>query len=223
VRSEPEQLNQTDLNRTDLNQTETCTELPLITSSSDPIRVDFLPDAVERLPGRLGMTIAPGKCNFGMHAVWQRHLDTDLQRLRQHYCTDLLVTLLQANELTDLQIPDLFKQVQTYGMQTCWFPIHDFGTPNSMPALQRLVEQILADLAGGQTVVIHCKAGLGRTGLVTASCLVALGHSPEVAFKILRQARPGSVETLAQEAYVVEFAKLWQSAEPELAPRAKSQ
>ena len=206
VRLEPEQLSQANLNPMEANQ-----ELPLITSNSDPIRVDFLPDAVEQLPGRLGMTIAPGKCNLGMHAVWQRHLETDLRRLRLHYRTDLLVTLLQAKELAELQIPDLFTQVQTYGMQTRWFPIHDFGTPDSMPELQQLVEQILADLTVGQTVVIHCKAGLGRTGLVTASCLVALGHSPETAFKIVRQSRPGSVETLDQEAYVAEFAKLWQS------------
>ncbi len=183
-------------------------ELPLLTSSSDPIRVDFLPEIAAALPGQMGLTIAPGKCNLGMQAIWRRQLEPDLQRLRLHYQTDLLVTLLQAHELAALEIPELFNQVQAHGMQSCWFPIQDFGTPDSMPGLQSLVAQILAALSDGQTVVIHCKGGLGRTGLVAAACLVALDYSPEAAFSALRQARPGSVETLAQEAYIVEFAKL---------------
>jgi protein-tyrosine phosphatase len=184
-----------------------------MTSSSDPIRVDFLTDLAELLPGRLGLTIAPGKCNLGMQAIWQRQLEPDLQRLRQHYHTDLLITLLQAHELSELKIPALFDQVCAAGMQSRWFPIRDFGTPDSMPGLQQLVGQMLVALEAGQTIVVHCKGGLGRAGLVTASCLVALGYSPEAAFRIVRQARPGSVETLAQEAYVAEFAQLCLSAE----------
>ena len=186
MRSEPEPLKQADFRHR--------AELPLMTSNSDPIRVDFLTDIVELLPGQLGMTIAPGKCNLGMQAVWQRQLEPDLQRLCQYYHTDLLVTLLQAHELSDLQIPALFDQVQDYGMQSCWFPIRDFGTPNSMAGLQQLVEQLLTVLADGQTIVVHCKGGLGRSGLVTASCLVALGYSPEAAFRLVRKARPGSVK-----------------------------
>ncbi len=205
MRSEPEPAEQADLS-------ELKCDLPLFTSSSAPIRVDFLPEIAAHFPGRLGMTIAPGKCNLGMQAVWQRQLAPDLERLRQHYQTDLLVTLVQAHELKELEIPDLFEQVQAHGMQSCWFPIQDFSTPDSMAGLQALVEQILAALAAGQTVVVHCKGGLGRSGLVAAACLVALGYSPEAAFVAVRQARPGSVETLAQEAYVVEFARQWQAA-----------
>jgi protein-tyrosine phosphatase len=195
----------------DLNQIEPAatSTLPLITSESHPIRVDFLPDHVERLPGRLGMTIAPGKCNVGMHALWQRDLQQDVLHLRQHYGVDLLITLLQAPELHQLQIADLFEQVQTYGMQTHWFPIRDFGTPASMSGLIELIQTVLSALHQTKTVVIHCKAGLGRTGLVTASCLVALGYSPIEAFAQVRLARPGSVETVEQEEYVMAFAEAW--------------
>lgn len=195
-----------------LDRPESCpADLPVVTSDSDPIRVDFLPEQVVPLPGRLGMTIAPGKCNVGMQALWQRDLQKDLSRLRHHYRVDLLITLLQPAELGQLAIPDLPSQIQRYGMQNHWFPIQDFGTPTSMTGLVELVKTIWATVNQGKTVVVHCKAGLGRSGLVTASCLVALGYSPEAAFKQVRRTRPGSVETFDQEQYVSEFAQAWLS------------
>ncbi len=196
----------------DLAPTETSiatSVLPIITSENDPIRVDFLAYDVLPLPGRLGMTFAPGKCNVGMHADWQRNLEQDLTRLSQYYQTDRLVTLLEEPELAHLKIPDLFEQIQQHGMQTRWFPIPDFGTPASMSGLIQLVEEILAHLTDYQTIVIHCRAGLGRSGMVAASCLVAIGYTPSEAFKQVRQARLGSVETAGQEEYVVQFAHAW--------------
>ncbi|HEY9616684.1 MAG TPA: cyclin-dependent kinase inhibitor 3 family protein [Microcoleaceae cyanobacterium] len=184
---------------------------PVITSDTEPIRVDFLPNELTGLQGRLGMTIAPGKRNIGMHAIWERDLETDLTHLRHHYRVEKLVTLLETPEFAALQIPNLLIQVQAHGMRSQQFPIHDFGTPTSMQGLLELVESILEDVAQGQTVVIHCKAGLGRTGLVTAACLVALGYSPDDAFAAVRQSRPGSIETPAQEAYAEAFAKAWQA------------
>lgn len=180
--------------------------LPLSTSEADPIRVDFLPPSVVGLPGPLGMTIAPGKCNVGLHILWQRNLEQDLRRLRDDYHTDRLITLLQAHEFKDLQIPHLLQTVQQYGMESTWFPIEDFGTPVSPWELLDLVHSILETANQGHTTVIHCKAGLGRTGLVTASCLVALGYTPDEAFAQVRASRTGSVETPDQEAFVREFA-----------------
>ncbi|NJO40086.1 MAG: protein phosphatase [Cyanobacteria bacterium CRU_2_1] len=182
---------------------------PLITSDTHPMRVDFLPNDVVKVPGRLGMTIAPGKRNIGINALWERDLDKDLCRLNEHYAIDRLITLLEVHEFEQLQIPDLLNQVKACGMESQWFPIHDFGTPTSMAELCNLVDSILIAVQQEQTVVIHCKAGLGRTGLVTAACLVALGYSPEEAFAHVRAVRPGSVETLEQEAYVSAFVEVW--------------
>jgi protein-tyrosine phosphatase len=183
-----------------------------LNSDTHPLLVDFLPANIIKLPGQIGMTIAPGKQHNGMHVPWQRDLEKDLIRLRKHYRTDLLVSLIEAQELEQLQIPDLFERIQLHEMQSQWFPIQDFGTPTSMPDLVELVDLILATVKQGQTVVIHCRGGLGRSGLVVAACLVALGYSPEEAFGHIRQARPGSVETPEQEAYVYEFERVLKDA-----------
>jgi len=187
----------------------TNTDRTLCTSENYPIHVDFLPEQVVRLSGSLGMTIAPGKCNQGMRFHWCRNLQLDLARLRHNYGTNLLVTLLEADEMADLHIADLLTVVPTYGMKSRWLPIPDFGTPASMADLNSLVRDILAALEGGRTTVVHCRAGLGRTGLVVASCLVAQGYTPEAAFAQVRKFRPGSVETVEQEACVHQFAKAW--------------
>lgn len=179
---------------------------PLITSETDPIQVDFLPASVLPLPGRLGMTFAPGKCTVGMRAIWQRNLEADLTRIREFYQADVLATLLEEPEMGYLKIPDIRAIAERMGMQSIWFPIRDFGAPASMAELSELVTLLLAAVEQSKTVVIHCRAGLGRTGLVTASCLVRLGYSPREAFEQVRAVRPGSVETPVQEAFVQSFA-----------------
>jgi len=184
--------------------------IPLSTSESHPIHVDFIPSEDLNLRGLLGLTIAPGKQNVGMKFLWQRDLPRDLDRLRNEYGVDVLVSLIEAPELVQLKIPSLFAEVEKRGMRSLWFPIPDFGIPASLASLQPFVENILAAVDQGKTVVVHCKGGLGRSGLVIAACLTTLGYSAEEAFLIVRKARPGSVETREQEDFVAQFAYAWQ-------------
>ncbi|NJL23310.1 MAG: protein phosphatase [Leptolyngbyaceae cyanobacterium SM1_3_5] len=179
--------------------------LPIATSDSHPLFVDFLITPVP-IAGRIGMTLAPGKRNQGMTAHWQRDLAIDLDRLRDCYQPNWLVSLIEAHELELLQIPDLFEQAEARGMQVRHFPIPDFGVPRSIDQFALLVQDILAAATEGKTIVIHCKAGLGRSGLVAASCLVSLGSTPEAAFQLVRRSRPGTIETAEQEAFVGAFA-----------------
>ncbi|MDX2228455.1 MAG: cyclin-dependent kinase inhibitor 3 family protein [Leptolyngbyaceae cyanobacterium bins.349] len=184
--------------------------IPLSTSEKHPIHVDFVPAEALNLPGRLGLTIAPGKQNVGMQFLWQRNLALDLDRLRHHYHVDTLVSLIEEAELSQLKIPHLFSEVQQAGMRSLWFPIPDFSAPRSMPATVSLVREILGAVRQGKTVVTHCKGGLGRSGLIVAACLTTLGYSAAEAFIIIRKARPGSVETQVQEEFVKQFAQGWE-------------
>ena len=51
-------------------------------------------------------------------------------------------------------------------------------------------------------MVLHCYAGLGRTGLVAARILIEFGELPVRAIALVRAARRGTIQTAEQEAYL---------------------
>ena len=59
----------------------------------------------------------------------------------------------------------------------------------------------------GDSVVLTCMGGLGRSGTLAACYLVGRGMSPSAAIASVRQARgPRALETIAQEDFITTFA-----------------
>ena len=184
------------------------------TSESHPIEVDFVGGEALGAPGRLGMTILPGVRDPGR---WDRELEADLRRLEEHHAADALVTLLEREEFELYGVPDLLERARGAGFEVVHFPIRDVSTPRRAQSDEyaALVERILALLRDGRTVVVHCRGGLGRTGTVVASVLVALGRDPDAAIATVRAVRSDrAVETRAQEEYVRSFAREWRERGP---------
>ena len=57
-------------------------------------------------------------------------------------------------------------------------------------------------LQGGSNVLVHCKGGLGRAGMIAARLMVQLGTDPAEAIASVRAVRPGAIQTPSQEAWV---------------------
>ena len=81
------------------------------TSESHPIRVDFLPPEALKLPGRLGMTFAPGKKVEGR---WERDLETDLQRLKEEYHAEVLVSLMDKPSTLTSGFPTFSRRLKIW-------------------------------------------------------------------------------------------------------------
>lgn len=97
-------------------------------------------------------------------------------------------------------------QLATHGLTEVHVPVPDL-TPPTPEQLATGVAAISAALADGQGVAVHCAAGLGRTGTMLACYLVSTGLDAPTAIARVRSARPGSVETPAQEAAIEAFAR----------------
>lgn len=169
------------------------------------IRVDFVAPEAHGLPGRLGLTIAPGKWRPGLDPASDGLLWDDLRRLRDHYRTRLLVTLLEEFEMKKLGISGLLDGVRRMRMRSTWFPIPDVTAPRDLEATGALVAGIIDGMALGDTVVVHCRGGLGRSGTIAACCLIARGRGAGEAVEAVRSARPGAVEVREQEVFVRRF------------------
>lgn len=64
-----------------------------------------------------------------------------------------------------------------FGIPVDRFPIEDYGVPEDSTGLVRVARDYAARLQQGERMVIHCGAGVGRTGTVAICLLMALGLS----------------------------------------------
>jgi atypical dual specificity phosphatase len=96
--------------------------------------------------------------------------------------------------------------VNEAGLMAFHVPMEDMEAP-TQEDLERCVSAIARAQDQNMGVAVHCGAGLGRTGLVLASYLVAKGQAAENAIAKVRRLRPGSIETEEQVEAVREFAR----------------
>ncbi|MGA3195369.1 MAG: dual specificity protein phosphatase family protein [Terriglobales bacterium] len=120
---------------------------------------------------------------------------------------DTVLSLLTPEEELDLGLKSEAREVKKHGMGFVSLPIQDRKVPDSQPALVAALENLGADLSAGKNVVIHCRQGIGRTGLVAACLLVTKGLSSGAAISTLSAARGLPVpETEEQRRWIDHFA-----------------
>lgn len=172
------------------------------TSLTHPLEIATIPTGPGF--GRVGITFCPGKYDpKAMTGYWDRDLDLDLDAIRA-WGAAAVVTLVESAELVVLRAEGLGDGVRRRNMEWFHLPIVDVSIPDSQFEDEWPVvgEKIKTILRSGRDVLVHCRGGLGRAGTIAARLLVELGMRPAEAIKEIRLARPGAIETAAQERYI---------------------
>lgn len=173
------------------------------TSTTHPLQIAEI--AIGSVGAKLGVTLCPGKHQlYAATGRWSRDLVVDLDAIRA-WGADAVVTLVTSTELLDLKVAHLGEQVRSRGMQWLHLPIADVSTPAASWELEWLARRAVvhAALDRGGRVLVHCKGGLGRAGMISARILIERGVQPRAAVDSVRAARSGAIETHAQEDYLL--------------------
>jgi len=161
----------------------------------------------DSLPGRLGLTILPGKRGTSFRypgRVYRRDLDHDFALLRAVGVRRLILLVDDAElrQWSDLQIVDRGK---TAGVAVLRHPIRDGQPPDSIVEMEAILGEIREGRASGN-VAVACMGGVGRTGTVAACALIEGGMTAAKAIATVRAVRhPTAVETAEQERFVGSF------------------
>jgi len=112
---------------------------------------------------------------------------------------DVVVSLLEKEEADQLELVHEGDVAESKRLHFISFPIPDRGVPASMPAALSLLRNIAEALEEGKNVAVHCRQGIGRSGLIAAGVLVTSGIGVERALEVVSAARGWTVpETPAQ-------------------------
>lgn len=107
----------------------------------------------------------------------------------QHVGASTVVCLNQRHEL-EHRYPHYVEWLyaQPPG-RAVWFPIPDLGAP-TMQHVEPLLVDLVSRVGAGDTLLVHCGAGIGRAGTMAAALLMQMGVEHQQALTTVANHRP---------------------------------
>ena len=178
-----------------------------IKNGSEGFMKDNFPISWIPVPGKdnqsFGVSNCPGKHQNSL--LKKLSLKNDLNSIWNQEI-NCIVSLITKDELKKLDINDFDKTITEYGFEHYSVEIQDLGIPstNQLGTFKILTKNIIVAIKTEKKVLIHCNAGLGRSGLF-AGILVKEMTDINHPIDYIRKFRKGAIETKKQE----EFISFW--------------
>lgn len=112
----------------------------------------------------------------------------------------IVITMTTREELVAVGGENFSWDIQTMGSRWHHLPVPDFGVPEGEIEARwpEVSQSVRHALKGGGRVIVHCKAGCGRSGMVALRLMVESGEDKLEALNRLRGLRDCAVETKEQ-------------------------
>ena len=115
-------------------------------------------------------------------------LEDELSNWRRQGVSQV-VSALASTEITELSLDSEESLCTEVGIQYRSFPIQDRSVPDDPSAFVSFLSETNIAVAEGAFVAVHCRMGIGRSGVIVASLLVLRGLAVTDAFDVISQAR----------------------------------
>lgn len=115
-------------------------------------------------------------------------IDSFFDQAAQHE-VDLVACLVDDEEIARVS-PEYAHHLRTnsFPFKRITFAIEDYGIPSDVPEFLEFMAHLAHSIQAGQNVLIHCAAGVGRTGLAAAGVLMQLGYPRQDAIAAVYEA-----------------------------------
>ena len=149
-------------------------------------------------PGRLGVMPRPRGGDW---------LEDEVRSLKASG-VDAVASLLEREEVAELDLTDEQASCEACGVSYLSFPIRDYGVPDSAREASGFARALRGMLREGKSVVVHCRQGIGRSSLLAACVLALCGATADEAFQRIEAARGRPVpDTPEQREWVARLAE----------------
>ena len=115
-----------------------------------------------------------------------------------------VVSLLEPAEADTLGLAGEAALVEARGMAFEHYPVGDFGVPREARDFARLARRLHDAVKAGQHAVVHCRGGIGRSGMLVSAVLLCAGLDFERTLATIGEARGRAVpESDAQRLWLL--------------------
>jgi protein-tyrosine phosphatase len=93
------------------------------------------------------------------------------------------------DEVEEFNLEREQEYCQCAGISFHSLPVADRSVPISAKDAQKLIGQLASELNEGENVMVHCRQGIGRSGLIAIAVLIQSGQKVDAAITFVSVAR----------------------------------
>lgn len=125
-----------------------------------------------------------------------------------HYSTlgvSLVLSLMEISESHECGLQNEREMLSGVGIEFSNFEIKDRGLPN-LADFRKLIRGLYIQVSEGASLAVHCRAGIGRSGVVASCLLIEDGADPQRAIDMVSAARRVSIpDTQEQFDFIMDY------------------